>query len=296
MAITEQAALPSESVAVRKRKHVELSDEEEIDEESSGILNIVVRRVGKAESESLVLELESDATVLDLKQKIVEALEEQKETAVPTERQRLIFSGKMLRDETLSLTEDLKMEAGDDHKYFVHLTPLPKGAAPSTRTTRELSENPLSPQEATIQQVRARQRRRKRQDQRRELSDPAAYHPYALDLSGTLLPAAAAAAAHASTSDAASRAATAAAPSVDAAILSVAAAAEQSRLLQEAANRSVLPDALQAVLMAQQQQNLLSSANGNTVAAAAAAPAISPTRSTTPLSPVRRCTTSLGKW
>lgn len=268
MTVTERKiSQQSDAVAMKKRKHCE----EEEEDEGSDTLHVVVRRVGKPENESLVLELDSDATVSDLKEKIVEALEEKDEIVIPAERQRLIFSGKMLRDESMSLGSDLNMKAGDDHKHFVHLTPLPKGAAPSVRTERELSENPSNPHEATLQRARARQRRRRRQEPRPGMSDPAAYHPYALDLaSGALLPTASA-----SSPTAAAAAAAAAslglssAASGEAALLSMAAAAQQSRLVQEVASHAALPDALQAVVLAQQQQqNLLSAAASGSSAAA----------------------------
>jgi hypothetical protein len=266
MTVTENATLHSEGLNAKKRKHQEqeIDDEESCSEDELQTLHVVVRRVGKSERESLVVELDSDASVLDLKEKIAEALEEQDEIIVPTERQRLIFSGKMLRDDTKLLEEDLNMKAGDDQKYFVHLSPLPKGAAPSARTERELSENPLSPREETLQRVRARQqRRRRRQDTERGMSDPAAYHPYALDLtSGSLLPAAGRASA------AGNPFGFAVGGRTEEALFSVTAAAEQSRLVQEVARRTLLPE---AVGLGQPVTNLLDAATRGSAAAAAAA-------------------------
>lgn len=270
MTVTENATLHSESLNAKKRKHQEVDrdDDECSSEDELQTLHIVVRRVGKSERESLVLELSSDASVLDLKGKIAEALEQQDEIVVPIERQRLIFSGKMLRDDTKLLEEDLNMKAGDDQKHFVHLTPLPKGAAPSVRTERELSEHPLSPREATLQRVRARQqRRRRRHETERGMSDPAAYHPYALDLtSGSLLPAAGRASATGNPFSLVS-----AIPSEEA-LLSMTVAAEQARLAQEVARRTMLSESVGWG----QPASLLDAATRGSAAAAAAASLGSP--------------------
>ena len=118
----------------------------------------------------------------------------------------------MLRDDTQSLEKDLKMksnttlsddeeEGAEIHKYFVHLSPLPKGAAPSVRTERELTDvSPLAgggvarlivPGSDLAQrheenmrrarQIGLRQRRRRRR-QGQMAAEAAAYHPSALDL------------------------------------------------------------------------------------------------------------------
>lgn len=271
MTVTENATLHSDNLNLKKRKHqeVDTDDDESSSEDELQTLHIVVRRVGKSERESLVLELSSDASVLDLKGKIVEALEEQDEIVVPVERQRIIFSGKMLRDDTKLLEEDLNMKAGDDQKHFVHLTPLPKGAAPSVRTERELSENPLSPREATLQRVRARQqRRRRRQETERGMSDPAAYHPYALDLtSGSLLPPAGrgASALREFRNPFAGLVTAEATPTYSIAV-------EQARLAQEVARRTLLTESVGLG----QPVSLLDAATRGSAAAAAAATLGSP--------------------
>jgi len=119
----------------------EEEEEEEEDDSNSkddNVLQIMVRRVGRAENESLQIFLEQDASVLDLKETIAVTLDEKDdEVVIPVERQRLIFSGKMLRNDAERLVADLHMKAGKDQTHFVHLTPLPKGAAPSVRTVRE---------------------------------------------------------------------------------------------------------------------------------------------------------------
>lgn len=229
----------------KKRKHdeaaVEDNDSESSDdseEDQDPRLCIVIRRVGKGENESLHFDLHSKASVLDLKKKIAATLVEQEETDIPVERQRLIFSGKMLRDDTQSLKMDLKMKPTsseeEEHKNFVHLTPLPQGAAPSARTEREHAdvETALSPHEVNMRRARrigARQRRRQQEGQEGQgVMGAAAYHPYALDRTSGLV------VERSSTANglAGSLGGLVSASNIDA-MLSAAATAEQSRRAQE---------------------------------------------------------------
>ena len=252
MALSESTQV-NDGLSTRKRKHEEVEDSHSHDDEDPR-LYIIVRRVGKAENESLHLHLDSKASVLELKKKIADTLKEQEEADIPVERQRLIFSGKMLRDDTQSLEMDLNMKPSsdeDEHKHFVHLSPLPKGAAPSARTERELADVApvLSPHEENMRRARrigARQRRRRREGQEgRGLMDAAAYHPYALDLTSGFV----AGPGHTISSLALTAA-------EEEALLSVAAAAEQSRFAQEVAIQSIHDAALTEALTQQYQQGL----------------------------------------
>ena len=153
--------------------------------------------MGKPENESLEISLESIASVLDLKQTIQKAMKEKDaDDFVPVDRQRLIFSGKMLRDDSQFLVQDLSMKLGE--KHFVHLTPLPKGAKVSTRTPRELTTSsetlslPLAAAASEARQLRQQLRQQQSQQRgarrvgaqqrrRRRSENPAAsrtYHPY----------------------------------------------------------------------------------------------------------------------
>ena len=161
--------------ASQKRKHGEIVDDDDNDVEISpdpattttsmprNTLSIVVRRVGKGENESLHLELDRQASVWDLKTSIAATLRnadqdvgDDDDDDIPVERQRLIFAGKMMRDDNQSLEKELHMKPNHDSSvsnneeedkvgqdvdkhYFVHLSPLPEGATPSVRTERELT-------------------------------------------------------------------------------------------------------------------------------------------------------------
>lgn len=220
MALSSSDSTPPQgrNPASQKRKHEEIvgeDDDAEISPETATSSNsvpretlyIVVRRVGKGENESLYLELDSQASVLDLKTKIAATLQaEEQEDDIPVERQRLIFAGKMLRDDNQSLQKDLNMKPNNNRvneeedeeqevlKHFIHLSPLPRGAAPSVRTERELADvrnaaaatpglgnDLMSRHEENMRRARrigARQRRRRREGQM--AADAAAIHPSAM--------------------------------------------------------------------------------------------------------------------
>lgn len=149
------------------------------EEKQGHTLQVIVRRVGKPENESLELSMDMDASVLDLKQIIEKELNKdgKEDNVVPVNRQRLIFSGKLLRDDAQRL-KDADMNAGK--KHFVHLSPLPKGVTSSTRTARELSVQAPATVENNAQQrarrVGPQSRRRRRAE---NPSGSGAYHPYA---------------------------------------------------------------------------------------------------------------------
>lgn len=73
--------------------------------------------------------IESTATVLDLKQKIAEQL------SVPATQQRLIYKGRVLKDESTLENYDIQNE------HTVHMV---KGAAPGGSTPAAASANPTS--------------------------------------------------------------------------------------------------------------------------------------------------------
>ena len=97
-------------------------------EDSIDQLEIRVKRTGKGEG-VLSFFIDASASVLDLKKKISTELQLTNED-VPTDRQRLIFLGRMLRVDDENL-KDARMKT--DSVNCIHLTPLPDGARPSNR-------------------------------------------------------------------------------------------------------------------------------------------------------------------
>jgi hypothetical protein len=131
----------------------EVDQEEEGDDDSSvssacpsetdrsKLLEIVVKRVGKGESDVLSLHVDPNASVLDLKTQISQELaSKDNDETVPVDRQRLVYFGRMLRDNEEVLGSDsikMKLEVTN----YVHLSPLPEGAKPSPRSTSASRES-----------------------------------------------------------------------------------------------------------------------------------------------------------
>ena len=89
-------------------------DEVVFDEDEShndvGLLQIAVKRIGNGQVACLDFSIEENATVLDLKLLIQDELADDSPTLiVPLERQRLIFAGKMLTNNNMTLLEEVKM-------------------------------------------------------------------------------------------------------------------------------------------------------------------------------------------
>lgn len=93
-------------------------------------LEIVVKCVGKLDGKDLCLTLGSKASVLDLKKLISRELASKGDGPISVERQRLIFFGRMLKDnkQVLSGEGGVNMKT-DGSTNFVHLSPLPENAA-----------------------------------------------------------------------------------------------------------------------------------------------------------------------
>ena len=115
------------------------SDEEEASSVSSSRcgnarpLEIVVKRVGKGDNNVLSLQVDPSASVLDLKTQISQELAaKDNNDRVPVDRQRLIYFGRMLRDnEEILGNEGIKMKPKVVN--YVHLSALPEGQKPSPR-------------------------------------------------------------------------------------------------------------------------------------------------------------------
>lgn len=136
---------------------------------------IHVKQIGKGEA-VLSFFIDATANVLDLKKKISSQLQQSNDEDVPTDRQRLIFSGRMLRADEENL-KDARMKT--DSINCIHLTPLPAGAKPSVRDEDERS----GPSEAAAAHLRgARERRRIRLESMR-----AGFHPYAFAIPARML-------------------------------------------------------------------------------------------------------------
>ena len=117
---------------------LEECDEDNLDEHSVSSsplvdedehLEIVVKRVGKGDNDVLSLRLDPTKTVFDLKCQIQEITQKNKDL-IPVERQRLVYFGRMLRDnEELLGSDGVKMKP--EVTNYIHLSPLPDGATPS---------------------------------------------------------------------------------------------------------------------------------------------------------------------
>lgn len=131
----------------------EVDEEEEGEDDSSvssscpsetdrtKLLEIVVKRVGKGESDIISLHVDPNASVLDLKTQISQELaSKDNDETIPVDRQRLVYFGRMLRDNEEVLGSDsikMKLEVIN----YVHLSPLPEGAKPSPRSTSSSRES-----------------------------------------------------------------------------------------------------------------------------------------------------------
>jgi len=123
-------------------------------------LHIVVKCVGKGDSDSVSFHMNPTASVLELKEQICRS------TGVSVERQRLVFFGKMLKDNKQILTDNgVKMKTGSTN--YIHLSPLPDSsvraaaqiptvaAANASRSSASSIRRPTS----RLTSVRRRQRR-----------------------------------------------------------------------------------------------------------------------------------------
>lgn len=142
------------------------------DDSSACLLEITIKRVG-SEGSVLTLQVPSCASVFDLKTLISEGLASKNED-LPVERQRLIFSGRMLTDND-EVLGDNGVNMKTNAINFVHLSPLPVGAKPSKRAsskrpTRAPVEVQLEGSPASMQRARrlgalSRERRRRRREE-----------------------------------------------------------------------------------------------------------------------------------
>ena len=120
-----------------QQESFEDSSEDKLASESTKRLQIVVKCVGNGDNDSLELRVETGASVLDLKRLISEEMAA-KNDQVPVDRQRLMYFGRMLRDnDELLGDKGVKMQTNSIN--YVHLSPLPKGAKPSKRSSVESS-------------------------------------------------------------------------------------------------------------------------------------------------------------
>ena len=104
----------------------------EVDGDGEELLDIVVKRVGKGDGDALSLRLNPSKTVFDLKCQIQELTEKKDKDLIPVDRQRLVYFGRMLRDNEELLGRDgIKMKP--EVTNYIHLSPLPEGATPSPR-------------------------------------------------------------------------------------------------------------------------------------------------------------------
>jgi len=114
------------------------SEESEDDEDESGsgvgMMKVIVKVVGVPED--LELSVSQEASVLDLKRHITEKLAVlQNNNCMTVDRQRLIFSGRLLTNNDDFLVDDVKMMV--DCPNYVHLAPMPRGVEPSQRRRNE---------------------------------------------------------------------------------------------------------------------------------------------------------------
>jgi hypothetical protein len=124
--------------------------------DSPKALQIVVKRVGNGEGDFLTLEVDPGASVLDLKN-LISAELAAKNDRVPIDRQRLVYFGRMLRDNNeLLLGKGIKMQA--ESINYVHLSPLPEGAKPSKRS----NASPTSGEQDLTESLESRLERARR--------------------------------------------------------------------------------------------------------------------------------------
>lgn len=123
--------------ATRSEHAVEEEDDAVGSDDEEELMTVIVKMVGNTEDTELFVS--QDASVLDLKTSIHEEL------ALPAERQRLIFSGRMLSNDDDFLVDDVKMLV--DAPNYIHLAPIPERAAGEpniTRRTQNENDNLLS--------------------------------------------------------------------------------------------------------------------------------------------------------
>lgn len=131
---------------VRHQEGVE-TDEDDVLPPPAEPITIKVKRVGgggclPGDSCLTLKDVDPDTTVIELKQRIYDELAASTrgvataiEVAVPVERQRLIYMGRMLTVDRDRLGSDVKMKPGS--AAYVHLVPIPKGKKPSARKRGE---------------------------------------------------------------------------------------------------------------------------------------------------------------
>ena len=112
----------------------ETSDDESASDFNVGMIRVVVK-MPTAAAENLELSVSQEASVLDLKKRITEELAIKSNDVVPVERQRLIFSGRMLTNNDDFLVDDINMSLHSPN--YLHLAPLPQGVEPSHRRRHE---------------------------------------------------------------------------------------------------------------------------------------------------------------
>lgn len=124
----------------QKGSNKEQSDSEKESESSYNdheMIQVVVKTVGL--TENLKVSVSQDASVRDLKQQITQRLD------LPGERQRLIYSGRMLNNNQDRLVDDVNMTL--DGTNYVHLAPLPQTSSadeqPAARRRANRSEDPM---------------------------------------------------------------------------------------------------------------------------------------------------------
>ena len=154
---------PNESSGSESEAYDSFDDEsckeesrENLVSDSPKALQIVVKRVGNGEGDFLTLEVDPGASVLDLKNLISAELTAKNERE-PVDRQRLVYFGRMLRDNNeLLLSKEIKMQA--ESINYVHLSPLPEGAKPSKRS----NASPVSGEQDATESLESRLERARR--------------------------------------------------------------------------------------------------------------------------------------
>ena len=163
----------SSSIASEYDDYASYDDDSNNEDEAGGEyaetpIRVAVKRVGKGDRDVLTLEVDPGTSVLDLKNLISEELAA-KNDIIPVDRQRLVYFGRMLRDNNELLGgESIKMQP--ESINYVHLSPLPEGAKPSKRSSSsaESVQHVLTESlESRLERARslgaaARERRRRR--------------------------------------------------------------------------------------------------------------------------------------